>query len=113
MYVADQLISRGKLNRAQLGVVLENAFTAGMARQLGLPSNEGALVKSVLPKSAAEKAGLQVGDVILEFDGTRVENDGHLVKTVGLTPIGKQVSMIIHRQNSRREIRIVTEAKSE
>ena len=113
MYVADQLITRGKLNRARLGVVLENAYTGAMARQLGLPNNEGALVKSILPKSAAEKAGLQVGDVILEFDGTRVENDGHLVKTVGLTPIGKQVSMIIHRQNSRREVQLVTEASPE
>ena len=110
IYVADQLITRGKLNRGRLGVVLENAFTGAMARQLGLPSNEGALVKSILPKSAAEKAGLQVGDVILEFDGTRVENDGHLVKTVGLTPIGKQVTMVIHRQNSRREMFITTEA---
>jgi serine protease Do len=110
VYVADQLITRGKLNRARLGVVLENAYTSAMARQLGLPNNEGALVKSILPKSPAEKAGLQVGDVILEFDGTRVENDGHLVKTVGLTPIGKQVKMIIHRQNVRQEISIVTEA---
>ncbi len=109
MYVADQLITRGKLSRARLGVVLENAYTTAIARQLGLPNNEGALVKSILPKSAAEKAGLQVNDVILEFDGTRVENDGHLVKTVGLTPIGKQVTMIVHRQNTRMELQIVTE----
>ena len=57
----------------------------------------GALVKSILPDSPAAKAGVQVGDVIVEFDGIRVENDGHLVKTVGLTPVGRAVEMVIYR----------------
>ncbi len=113
MLVADQLITRGKLQRAYLGVVLENAFTPTMARQLGLPSNEGALVKSILPGSPAEKAGVRVGDVILEFDGTRIENDGHLVKTVGLTRLGKQVSMVVYRQSARRDMSIMLEPSPE
>ena len=113
MLVADQLITRGRLQRAYLGVQLENAFNASMARQLGLPSNEGALVKAIIPNSPAEKAGLRVGDVVVEFDGTRIENDGHLVKTVGLTPLHKQVDMQIHRNHSRSVITIMLEPSPE
>lgn len=113
MLVADQLITRGRLQRAYLGVQLENAFNGSMARQLGLASNEGALVKAIIPNSPAEKAGLRVGDVVLEFDGTRIENDGHLVKTVGLTPLGKQVEMVIYRNHSRSEVSIMLEPSPE
>jgi serine protease Do len=111
--VAEQLITRGRLQRAYLGVQLENAFSGAMARQLGLPNNEGALVKAIIPGSPAEKAGLQVGDVVLEFDGTQIENDGHLVKTVGLTPLGKQVSMVIFRNHSRNQVPIMLDPSPE
>src|SRR5690606_23415738 len=77
LVVADQLVSRGKLARSHLGVVLDNVFDASTARRLGLAAPVGALVKSILPDSPAAKAGIQVGDVIVEFDGIRVENDGH------------------------------------
>jgi serine protease Do len=113
MLVADQLITRGKLQRSYLGVVLENAFSGSMARQLGLPSNEGALVKSIIPNSPAEKAGIQVGDVVLQFDGIRIENDGHLVKSVGLTRSGKQVNVVIFRNHMRRELTVVPEPSPE
>lgn len=97
LVVADQLVSRGKLTRSHLGVVLDNVFDASTARRLGLASPVGALVKSILPDSPAAQAGIKVGDVIVEFDGIRVENDGHLVKTVGLTPVGRSVEMVIYR----------------
>lgn len=113
MTVADQLITRGRLQRAYLGVQLEAAFSGAMARQLGLPNNEGALVKSIIPGSPAEKAGIQVGDVVLEFDGAKIENDGHLVKTVGLTPLRKQVDMIIFRDHKRLNVPIMLDPSPE
>ncbi|MGN6546888.1 MAG: S1C family serine protease [Aureliella sp.] len=113
MTVAEQLITRGRLQRAYLGVQLENAFSGSMARQLGLPNNEGALVKAIIPGSPAEKAGIQVGDVVLEFDGNKIENDGHLVKTVGLTPLGKQVGMIIFRDHRRLNVSIMLDPSPE
>ncbi len=111
--VADQLISRGKLERSYLGVQLEAAFSGSMARQLGLPNNEGALVKSVNPDSPAERANLQVGDVVLEFDGVRIQNDGHLVERVGLTPLGKQVNMIIFRNRTKQDVAIRLDPRPE
>lgn len=98
MVVADQLVSRGSMRRSYLGVQLENAFDSLTASKLGLPSSRGALVKSVLPSSPAERAGIRVGDVILEFNGRKVENDGHLVRMVSLTPSGSQAEIAVFRE---------------
>ncbi|MFO1062247.1 MAG: trypsin-like peptidase domain-containing protein [Pirellulales bacterium] len=113
MQVAQQLINHGKLHRAYLGVQLENAFNNATARQLGLPTTQGALVKAIIPRSPAEKAGLRVGDVVLQFDGTEIENDGHLVKTVGLTPVGKQVPILIFRDHQKAQLSIMLEPSPE
>ncbi len=101
MTVAEQLVTRGKLQRAYLGVVLENTFDSLTAQRLGLPSTAGALVKSIIPSSPAHRMDLQRGDVIVEFDSVRVENDGHLVKTVGLTPVGRNVNVVFYREGKR------------
>lgn len=102
MLVAEQLVQKGRLSRSYLGVQLENAFDIFTARRLGLSTAEGALVKVVLPASPAERAGIRVGDVIVEFNGNRIENDGHLVKQVGLTPVGSKVDLVIYREGTPR-----------
>ena len=102
MTVAEQLVTRGKLLRSYLGVQLEISFDSLTAQRLGLPSTSGALVKSIIPNSPAQRMDLRVGDVIVEFDGIRIENDGHLVKTVGLTPVGRNVNVIFYRDGKRQ-----------
>ncbi len=113
MLVADQLISHGKLGRSYLGVQLENAFDIFTAKRLGLNSTSGALVKSIIPNSPAARAGMQVGDVIVEFNGIRIDNDGHLVKQVGLTPVGSQVPMVVYRDGSASRVLAVLEPSPE
>ncbi len=107
MLVADQLVSQGRLGRSYLGVQLENAFDVFTARQLGLSAATGALVKSIFPNSPAQRAGLQVGDVIIEFNGVKIQNDGHLVKQVGLTPVGSRVSMVVYRDRATTRVAAV------
>ncbi len=107
--VAEQLVSKGRLNRSYLGVQLENAFDIFTARRLGLQTTEGALVKVVIPNSPAAKSGIRVGDVIVEFNGRRVENDGHLVKQVGLTPVGSKVGILVYRDGSPYRVTTVLE----
>lgn len=102
--VAEQLVSRGQLERSYLGVHLDNAFSNEKARQLGLRSATGALVKQVIKGSPAEIAGLQNGDVIVKFDGVSVANDGHLVQTVGLTPIGRRVEIVFYRNGHANRV---------
>lgn len=109
MLVAEQLVTNGKLGRSYLGVQLENAFDIITARKLGLNSTTGALVKAVIPNSPAQKAGINIGDVIVEFNGIAIENDGHLVKQVGLTAVGSKVNVVFYREGSPRRIATVLE----
>ena len=73
--VARQLIDTGKVTRAFLGVSLESRYGPAMAAELGLPNPMGTRVLSVIKGTPAEAAGLQAGDVILQIDGERVEDD--------------------------------------
>jgi serine protease Do len=96
--VAKQLIHNGRVTRAFLGVTLDATFGSAMAAEVGLPRPMGARVTDITPNSPATAAGLQPGDVILEFNGKPVEDDNHLVNLVNLTEVGKEVSLLIWRQ---------------
>lgn len=112
MTVADNLIRYGELRRGYLGVTLDPAFTINELISAGYDLPGGALVKNVRRGSPAEKAFLQVGDIIVEFDGKSVENDDHLVARVGLTPLGATVPMIIYRQGKRYRTDVVLTASN-
>lgn len=98
MVIADQLIERGTVVRAFLGVRLDASFGPAEAAQLGLARPEGARVTGITRNSPAEQARIQVGDVILEFDGTRIEDDMHLINLVSLTPVHKEVDVRLLRE---------------
>jgi serine protease Do len=100
MYVANQLIDTGKVTRAFLGVNLDSRFGPAMAAEMGLPRPLGARINGITPDSPAAAAKLRVGDVILQFDNVPVEDDGHLVNLVSLTPVGKKVSLVIFRDRT-------------
>jgi serine protease Do len=97
MAVARQLIETGRVVRAFLGVTLDARFGAALAAEIGLPGLMGARVTALTPGSPAEAARLQPGDVILEIDGTKVEDDLHLINLVGLLGVGKTVPLVIFR----------------
>jgi serine protease Do len=102
--VARQLIEDGAVATAYLGVRLDDRFAeklaqdTNMAKRLGLPRVQGAFVKAVTPGSPAAEARLQPGDVVMEFNGHRVEDDDHLINLVSLTPLNEVVSLNIVRQ---------------
>ncbi len=108
--VANQLLEKGELHRAYLGVQMENNFDAEKAAKLGLDSPRGVLVKAVKPNSPAAAAGISVGDVILRLNGIPIEGDGHLVQTVGLTPVGKTVDAVIVRNRQQFTVKILLSA---
>lgn len=95
--VARQLVQHGRTQRAYLGVQLNDGFGPELAARLGLARPQGALVKSLTPNSPASLAKLRPQDVILEFDGYRIEDDDHLIKVVGFTPVGKRVDVVVFR----------------
>jgi len=97
MVIARQLIDHGSVTRGYLGVSLDSKFGASAAAQLGLDRPRGARVTAVSPGSPAEVAKIQVGDVILDFNGVPIEDDNHLVNTVSLTPVGRDVPLTVFR----------------
>jgi serine protease Do len=97
MGVARQLIETGKVVRAFLGVTLDHKFGPATAVEIGLPGPMGARVTAITPGSPAEAVRLQPGDVVLEIDGIRIEDDAHLINLVSLIPVGKKVPLVIFR----------------
>ena len=106
MVIADQLIERGIVTRAYLGVRLEKSFGPADAAKLGLARPEGTRVSGIERSSPAEKARILVGDVILEFDGTRIEDDMHLINLVSLTPVQKEVDIRLLREGRSISLRL-------
>ncbi|MEZ6110397.1 MAG: trypsin-like peptidase domain-containing protein [Pirellulaceae bacterium] len=106
MMVASQLIENGTVSRAFLGVLLDHKFDVEMATRLGLPRADGAYVKGITPGSPADSAEFREGDVILRFDGSRIEDDDHLINRVALTPVGKEVAVQVFRGGQVISLRV-------
>jgi len=94
--VIDQLINYGETRRGWLGVRIQDV-TKEIAEAVGLKKPAGALVASVGEKSPADKAGVKAGDIILEFDGKKIDTMRTLPKVVANTEVGKNVKLQIWR----------------
>ncbi len=103
--VIDQLKARGKVRRGWLGVQIQDV-TRELAQSFGMDRPHGALVARVLPDSPAARAGIQVGDVIVAYDGHAIESSAELPPLVGLTPIGREVPVAVLRDGRRRVVRV-------
>ncbi|MEL7117332.1 MAG: PDZ domain-containing protein, partial [Pseudomonadota bacterium] len=93
--VVDQLEQFGETRRGWLGVRIQDVDD-DTAEALSLVDAAGALVTDV-PDGPAKNAGIEAGDVIMTFDGTKVEDTRQLVRVVGATAVGKAVDVIVFR----------------
>jgi len=98
--VKDQIVSTGKVQHARLGVSVQEV-NQPLADSFKLPQPEGALVSSVSPNSAAAKAGLQPGDVILKLNGQTLQSAGDLSSQVGLAKPGDKASLEVWRNGKQ------------
>jgi serine protease Do len=105
MGVSQQLQAHGHVTRGKLGVVIQNVDQA-LADSFGLPQPEGALVSSVEKGGAADRAGVQPGDVILKLNGQPVSQSNELPAVVaGLAP-GTTVNLEVWRQHAARDVSV-------
>lgn len=102
MHVVEQLKNTGHVSRGWLGVSIQEVDKE-LAESFSLPTPKGALVVEVLPDSPAEKAGVQVGDIIVAVNDTSINTSSDLPQLVGSLPIGSQATLkLVRNKNEKR-----------
>lgn len=105
MNVANQLRSKGSVTRGWLGVLIQDV-TGELAESFGMSNPQGALVAKVLDDSPAEAGGLQVGDVVLSYNGQLVYRSSDLPPIVGNSPAGEPADVVVMRTTSSGSNRV-------
>lgn len=106
MDVQAQLRANGRVSRGRIGVVIQEV-TRELAESFGLAKPGGALINSVEKDGPADKAGIEVGDVVLKFDGKPVGQSGDLPRIVGSTRAGSKVTVQLWRKGAAHDVALV------
>lgn len=107
-----QLIENGEIVRAWLGIFMQPVSQA-YVEKYDLETTQGVLVNEVGKNSPAEKAGIQHGDIILEFNGIPVEGTTHLMFSVAETPVGTTVKIKVLRNRKVKQLTAKLEKRTE
>jgi S1-C subfamily serine protease len=102
--VMDQLMKTGKVRRGQLGVSVRRV-DSDMAQSLGMSETKGVIVNSVVPGSAAERAGIRQADVIIALDGSPVSDSNSFRNHIASMTPGAEVTLTILRDNREQKLR--------
>ncbi len=103
VHVKDQILAHGSVEHARLGVSLQTVDQS-LAQSFGLGTPGGALIAKVEPDSAAARAGLQPGDVIVKCGGERIGDAGQLSARIGLAQPGDTVKLEIWRDHKAQSV---------
>ncbi len=107
--IMRQLIEYGEVKRGGIGARFQD-LTPELADAFRLSTFQGALVASVDSDSAADKAGLRAGDIVVETNGRRVRNAADMHHRIGLSPLGSTLEMIVLRDGKRRNLKASIQA---
>lgn len=111
--ILPDLIKKGRVTRGWLGVSIQRV-TPEIAQALGLEEGRGALVANVMQGSPAEKAGIQTGDVIVEFNGQKITDSNELPIIVARTGVGENAKVTVLREKKRVPLTVtIAELKEE
>ncbi|MES2205758.1 MAG: DegQ family serine endoprotease [Pseudomonadota bacterium] len=97
METVKQLRQHGRVSRGRMGVAIQN-ITPEIAQAFGLGEPRGALIDSIMEGSAAERAGLEPGDVILKYDNKAIKSSDELPKLVSQTRPGTSINIEVLRK---------------
>jgi Do/DeqQ family serine protease len=101
--VMDQIISRGKVTRGQLGVSVQ-PITSDLAASLGLKQAQGVLVNSVVRGGPADQAGIKPGDAIIALNGNPVQDPNSFRNAIAGTAPGTRVTLTIMRNGQQQQV---------
>ena len=107
--IMDQLIAYGEVHRGKIGVTIQDITPAYM-EAMNLSSRKGALVASVVENSPAEKAGLEPGDIITNFNGDDILDSNDIRTAVGFVERGHKAKLTYIRDGKIRTVRIGVES---
>jgi serine protease Do len=103
--IYTELAAKGKVTRGWLGVSIQ-PLTPELAKSFGLKDEKGVLISDVVQDSPAERAGIAAGDIVVEFDGKKVDTPQDLQKAVAATVPGKGVPLKVWRDKSEKKLEI-------
>lgn len=103
--IVGQLIEHGEVKRGWLGVRIQEV-TEDLAEGLGLPDTDGVLIASLTSDGPAERAGIESGDVIVQFSGQDVPGTRELQLMVAGTAIGEVVDVVVWRDRAEKTISV-------
>ena len=112
MEVVEQLKEHGKVSRGWLGVGIQS-LSMDLAESFGLDRPAGALVSRVIPDSPAEEGGIEVGDVIVEFNGIGIDLSSDLPHIVGRMRAESAAKVVVIRDKKRKTIDLIVGALPE
>ncbi len=103
--VMEQLINSGKVERGHLGIAIQ-PVTPEIAAKLKLAQSRGVSVENVAPDSAAARAGIRPGDVIVAFNGQPVSDGNTLRNQVAATAPGTEAELTVLRDGREQKVRV-------
>ena len=103
--IYTELQAKGRVTRGWLGVSIQ-PLTPELAKSFGARDNKGVLLSEVMPDSPAAKAGLQSGDILLEFQGKKMEAPADLQRAVGLTSPGTSAKVKVWREQNEKSLEV-------
>lgn len=112
-HVMDEILSNGKVTHGFLGIALQS-MDYNLAQSFGLDKVEGALVANVVKNSAADKAGIQVEDIILKYNDRQVKNAAALRNAILMMKPGTELNLTVLRKEKMIQVPIkVGDAKED
>ena len=106
-FVVDRLLSHDEIRPAWIGMKVQQV-TLDLAQGMGLMYPQGSVVSWVIPGGPAQKAGLQIGDIILRLDGKPPSDERALLRDIAETHAGDTITLVISRGGQERSLSIAT-----
>ncbi|MFD3227790.1 serine endoprotease DegP [Rahnella aceris] len=110
--LSKQMIEFGQVKRGELGI-MGTELNSELAKAMKVDAQRGAFISQVMPKSAAEKAGIKAGDVILSMNGKPISSFASFRADIGTLPIGTKVTLGLLREGKPMNVDVTIEQSTQ